>query len=247
MSKAKVAAKVLGKGAGKSSASKAAKRKRPSKATQKGVRFSKGKDIKDGMPSREEARIDAELRTARVAKGSRKPSVTVGKKSDPAKFEPSEMLSKSAKARIKKMVEIEAKIRKGTATAEEKKYLKDARAQDAADLRRRNVRISQSSRGRKKEVDNFAVALRKAKETGELGEEFEKLTKNQQDMIVRSAKITKDMPDPQTADRKMLARKLGETAMSKGGKVTKRATGAHDYRMNKGGLLLSSVDNRKKK
>lgn len=37
------------------------------------------------------------------------------------------------------------------------------------------------------------------------------------------------------------------TGMNRGGKVTKRATGAHDYRMNKGGLLLSSVDNRKKK
>ena len=35
--------------------------------------------------------------------------------------------------------------------------------------------------------------------------------------------------------------------MNRGGKVTKRMKGAHDYRMNKGGLLLSSVDNRKKK
>ena len=35
--------------------------------------------------------------------------------------------------------------------------------------------------------------------------------------------------------------------MNRGGKVTKRAIGAHDFRMNKGGLLLSSVDNRKKK
>lgn len=35
--------------------------------------------------------------------------------------------------------------------------------------------------------------------------------------------------------------------LNKGGKVTKKAVGAHDYRMNKGGLLLSSVDNRKKK
>ena len=34
---------------------------------------------------------------------------------------------------------------------------------------------------------------------------------------------------------------------SKGGKVTKKRIGATDYRMNKGGLLLSSVDNRKKK
>ena len=34
---------------------------------------------------------------------------------------------------------------------------------------------------------------------------------------------------------------------NKGGSVKKSRTGPHDYRMNKGGLLLSSVDNRKKK
>ena len=38
-----------------------------------------------------------------------------------------------------------------------------------------------------------------------------------------------------------------DSPMNRGGAVTKRATGAHDFRMNKGGLLLSSVDNRKKK
>lgn len=37
------------------------------------------------------------------------------------------------------------------------------------------------------------------------------------------------------------------TRRNKGGMVKKKAIGAHDYRMNKGGLLLSSVDNRKKK
>lgn len=35
--------------------------------------------------------------------------------------------------------------------------------------------------------------------------------------------------------------------MARGGKATKKAIGNTDYRMNKGGLLLSSVDNRKKK
>lgn len=35
--------------------------------------------------------------------------------------------------------------------------------------------------------------------------------------------------------------------LNKGGQVTKSRTGPHDYRMNKGGLLLSSVDNRKKR
>jgi hypothetical protein len=35
--------------------------------------------------------------------------------------------------------------------------------------------------------------------------------------------------------------------LNKGGVAKKKAIGATDYRMNKGGLLLSSVDNRKKK
>ena len=34
---------------------------------------------------------------------------------------------------------------------------------------------------------------------------------------------------------------------SKGGQATKKRIGATDYRMNKGGLLLSTTDNRKKK
>ena len=50
-----------------------ANRKKESSATQSGVKFSRNKDVKTGMPSEEELRIDAELRTARVAKGSQKP------------------------------------------------------------------------------------------------------------------------------------------------------------------------------
>ena len=44
-----------------------------------------------------------------------------------------------------------------------------------------------------------------------------------------------------------VSRGRGGLDFRKGGKVTKRAIGAHDFRMNKGGLLLSSVDNRKKR
>ena len=39
----------------------------------------------------------------------------------------------------------------------------------------------------------------------------------------------------------------GRTRRNKGGAVKKKAIGVTDYRMNKGGLLLSSIDNRKKK
>jgi len=38
-----------------------------------------------------------------------------------------------------------------------------------------------------------------------------------------------------------------DAPMNRGGKVTKRMKGAHDFRMNKGGLLLSSVERKKKK
>ena len=44
-----------------------------------------------------------------------------------------------------------------------------------------------------------------------------------------------------------VSRGRGGLDFRKGGAVKKKAVGATDYRMNKGGLLLSSVDNRKKK
>jgi len=46
---------------------------------------------------------------------------------------------------------------------------------------------------------------------------------------------------------KALSDEVTKSEMSRGGAVKKKAIGHMDYRMNKGGLLLSSVDNRKKK
>ena len=261
---------------------KAAKKaaKASEKATQKGVRFSKKKDIKDGMPSREEARIDAELRTARVAKGSRKPSVTVGKKSDPAKFDPTELLSMSAKKRIQKMVDIERKQRLGTSTKAEDAFLKAARQQDTDDLRRRNVRISQSSRGKpkKKERTDYVDP-----ETGEIfGKPTERaikqaaanfvargMSQKARSLLAQLEKPKKELQGPRASGKRFdesevvteAARKrikeqkekerkriLGDfDKFKKGGAVKKKNSGGMDYRMNKGGMLISSVDRRKKK
>ena len=44
-----------------------------------------------------------------------------------------------------------------------------------------------------------------------------------------------------------VSRGRGGIDFSKGGSVVKKRIGKHDFRMNKGGLLLSSVDNRKRK
>ena len=209
---------------------KAAKKaaKASKKATQKGVRFSKKKDIKDGMPSREEARIDAELRTARVAKGSRKPSVTVGKKSDPAKFDPTELLSMSAKKRIQKMVDIERKQRLGTSTKAEDNFLKAARRQDAEDLRRRNVRISQATRGKpkKKERTDYIDP-----ETGEI---FGNPTKNQLMVAARNARA-RGMSGREREYRAFLEKEYG---------VKFYAGGVADSRYAN---LTTTVDRRKKK
>jgi len=46
---------------------------------------------------------------------------------------------------------------------------------------------------------------------------------------------------------KALSDEVTKSEMSRGGAVKKKAIGHMDYRMNKGGLLLSSVDNRKKR
>ena len=241
----KFARKVLGK--------KKKAVRRP--ATQKGVKFKRDGDMKLGEESRTERAIQDELDASRIAKGSRKPSVTVGKKSEQGSVV-AESTSKGAKARAKRKVALEKKKDK---TEEEKAELKRMQRKDIEDLRRRNIRISQSSRGRKKEKDNFAIALKAANERGELVPEFDELTKPQQERIINSAKRKLEEGDPTDIARQMLKKRdpdkkevkmgkviLGELGKNKGGVIKKR-TGAHDFRMNKGGLLLSSVDNRKKK
>lgn len=196
-------------------------------ATQAGVKFGKNKDIKSGMPSEEELKIDAELRTARVAKGSRKPSVTVGKKSDPAKFEPTELLSKSTKERLSKMVKIEKKIREGTATAAEKRFLDAARAQDTEALRRRNVRISQSMRGKKKAERTDYIDP----ETGEI---FGTPTQKQLEVAARNARA-RGMTAKEREYRGFLEKEYGVEFYA-GGLADKRYVN-----------LVTSIDRRKKK
>lgn len=73
---------------------------------------------------------------------------------------------------------------------------------------------------------------------------------------LKQVETNKDLTDEQL-DRMMnkldtMRTKLKEAGVdvskfNKGGQATKKAIGSTDYRMNKGGLLLSSVDNRKKK
>jgi hypothetical protein len=213
-------------------------------ATQKGVQFKRDGDMKLGEESRTERAIQDELDASRIAKGSRKPSVTVGKKSEQGGVV-AESTSKGAKARAKRKVELEKKKDK---TEAEKAELKRMQRKDIEDLRTRNIRISQSSRGRTKEKDNFSVALKAANETGELVSEFDTLTKNQQNRILNSARRKLEEGDPTENNKRMLRKVLSkmtadDTSMNKGGAVKNR-TGSHDFR--KGGMVISVMDRRRK-
>jgi len=63
----------------------------------------------------------------------------------------------------------------------------------------------------------------------------------------RSAMLKKAQQEKKRKQaRKRPAIPSNDIAAAKGGNITKKAIGSTDYRMNKGGLLISSVDNRKK-
>lgn len=198
-----------------------------------------------------------------------------------------------SRAKAKEKVELEKKVRDGTATKAEKARLKALRQKDevdtvsataksAATRTKRNVdlpplkSLPKSSPARNKPAISKDGVINEAV--------FDKLTPGQQKAKIRDAIARTEGP----RQRELKARldeleptKAGETGVrrrrqgqtygmsgananikniddgvskgrggldfNKGGKVTKRMKGAHDFRMNKGGLLLSSVDNRKKK
>lgn len=175
--------KLLSKAAGKAAAKR--KRLKATEGTAKsaaGARKSKTRKVKEAEGARKDPITGGSVRAAREVDAGKSGKVTRGKKSDPAKFEPTEMLSKSAKKRIEKMVEIERKQRQGKSTKAEDAFLKAARKQDAEDLRRRNVRISQSTRGKSKKVERTDYI---DPETGEI---FGNPTKNQLMVAARNAR-----------------------------------------------------------
>lgn len=226
------------------------------KATQRGLRLTRKGDIQLGDESPTERAIQDEIDTAKVAKGSRKPSVTQGKASV-SNFIKDQMAASPGLQARSKQDNAFARMIRNAKTKKEKEALQEAlnkirekrRRADARAETKRRANISSGSRGKTKEVDNFAVALKAANETGELVPEFDKLTKNQQNRILNSAKRKLEEGDPTENNKKMLRKVLAkmtaaDTSMNKGG-VVKKAKGAQDFR--KGGMVLSTIDNRRRK
>lgn len=71
--------------------------------------------------------------------------------------------------------------------------------------------------------------------------------KNERMSMIRAASKKLEEKKLTEGAGKKLSDDVTRGGMARGGKATKKAIGSTDYRMNKGGLLLSSVDNRKKK
>lgn len=260
-------------------------------ATQQGLRFARKYEVQEGAAldavtgrsNRAGASVDAG-EAGKVTRGRKSvnnfaadqrvasPGMRARGKQDDKAFK--EIMAEREAGNTKKEKELRAKQKE----VEAKRDKVDEAAEQS---RRRKLGGSRKP----KPVDDFAVAINR--KTGEINEaSFNRLTKNQQDSLIRDINARFEGPrlrrikaqidnlmakegrtkagesgvgarsggnrGTQGASANITRKSDGATGrggplMNKGGKVTKRATGAHDYRMNKGGLLLSSVDNRKKK
>lgn len=190
-----------------------------------------------GEMSAAERAIERELATADIAKGSRAENITVGSKSEVGGVV-AESTSKAGRKAGQKKAELQRKVDDGTATKAEKAELKAMRLKDQLDLSRAQQSAGQTRKATKKAERTDYIDP----ETGEI---FGKPTKRQLEAAMRNARA-RNMTGKEREYRAFLEKEYG-VDFNKGGQVTKSRTGAHDYRMNKGGLLLSSVDNRKKK
>lgn len=179
---------------------------------------------------------------AKKARGGEKVNVGKGVGGiDVGRFNPRELVagSKKQKDALKKVIAIESKGK--AATKEEKAFAKSYRKffadQENRAIRKRAISRSESAKKAKKEkpADDFLDALKAAQETGELTPAYDRLRPNQQKQIERSVLARKQKEEREAAERKRF--RIGSPPKSR--------TGNMDFR--KGGLILSSVDNRKKK
>lgn len=249
------------------------------KATQKGLRFKKKPETQEGAAldpiTGGDIRAAVDVDRGKAGKVTRSP--------DPSFLQ--QQRTEGGRKRADRRVKAEEKARAGDKDA--KKTVERMERKDELDTARARAKASATSRGRKKEVDDFAVAINR--KTGVINEaSFNRLTKNQQDALIRDINARFEGPQLRRIKAQIdeLKAKEGRTKAGdesgvgarrggprgmrgaternikdidegvggrggldfrKGGAVKKKAIGATDYRMNKGGLLLSSVDNRKKR
>ena len=213
--------------------------KKMSNTTQKGVKFSKKKDIV--MPKDNDIKISSVSGTRGVTgKGE---VINVG--DDAIGFSNFLALQKSKGIfkREKAMRALEKIIDKGTPAQKkqakamlEKMETAKTKSDEAATLKQISGRRGKSTKSVAKSDDPFFKALNTAKKTGELGEDYDKLLPNQKKQIVQAAKafqksdFEKDVR-AKLAEPKSAPKSVGSAVENK------RKIG-----MNKGGLKMPTAD-----
>ena len=203
---------------------KANKDKKP---TQKGLKLSKNKDIK--MPDRD---IDTPVVVGRTGITKTGEKINVGSPQDITR-------TVGSKAHAERKVLLQNKKDKGTASKNE---LAELAARRKADV----IATRKQTGGRRTSApeDDFKTAQRMLEKDGEMGAAFDRLTKNQQERLIRSAKLKKESDFSREVKAKIAEPKSAPKSVGSAVE-NKRRIGLNDYR--KGGYVLSSVDNRKNK
>lgn len=203
---------------------KANKDKKP---TQKGLKLSKNKDIK--MPDRD---IETPVVVGRTGITKTGEKINVGSPQDITR-------TVGSKAHAERKVLLQNKKDKGTASKNE---LAELAARRKADV----IATRKQTGGRRTSApeDDFKTAQRMLEKDGEMGAAFDRLTKNQQERLIRSAKLKKESDFSREVKAKIAEPKSAPKSVGSAVE-NKRRIGLNDYR--KGGYVLSSVDNRKNK
>jgi len=203
------------------------KLKDDSKPTQKGLRLSKNKDIR--MPDRE---MDTPVVVGRTGITKTGEKINVGTPEDITR-------TVGSKKHAERKVLLQNRKDKGIASKDELAELAARRKADVEAFRRQT-----SGRRTVSPKDDFKIEQKMLEEDGEMGAAFERLTKNQQDSLIKSAKLKKESDFKKDVKAKLAESK--NAPLSTGSAVeNKRRIGLNDYR--KGGYVLSTVDNRKNK
>jgi len=203
---------------------KAMKDKKP---TQKGLKLSKNKDIK--MPDRD---IETPVVVGRTGITKTGEKINVGSPQDITR-------TVGSRAHAERKVLLQNKKDKGTASKNE---LAELAARRKADV----IATRKQTGGRRTSApeDDFKTAQRMLEKDGEMGAAFDRLTKNQQERLIRSAKLKKESDFSREVKAKIAEPKSAPKSVGSAVE-NKRRIGLNDYR--KGGYVLSSVDNRKNK
>ncbi len=197
------------------------------KLTQKGLKLSKNKDIK--MPDRD---IDTPVVVGRTGITKTGEKINVGSPQDITR-------TVGSKAHAERKVLLQNRKDKGIASKNE---LAELAARRKADI----IATRKQTGGRRTTApeDDFKTAQRMLEKDGEMGAAFDRLTKNQQERLIRSAKLKQESEFTREAKAKIAEPKSAPKSVGSAVE-NKRRIGLNDYR--KGGYVLSSVDNRKNK